>query len=114
MPSKTTPDGEAARPTGPHTPVSNESEQKTETEAAGKPVSQPPSEGKNPRTNKVTDGTEEVPGHSRTEMASLGSDEAPPTLFLAPRTTQLRDIAEASFGPPPPSAETVHGPDDRV
>ncbi len=33
---------------------------------------------------------------------------------MAPDTSELRDIGEASFGPPPPQAETVHGPDDRV
>jgi glutamyl endopeptidase len=33
---------------------------------------------------------------------------------MAPRTTTLRDIGEASFGPLPPLAETVHGIDNRV
>ena len=32
----------------------------------------------------------------------------------APDTSELRDIGEASFGPPPVIAETVHGADDRV
>src|SRR5215510_7114215 len=104
--------GSEASPGGPHTPVSNQPEaHKAEAEAAAKAVSQPPSEGTNPKTNKVSDGTEEVPGHVRTEMAAEGAMSG---LFVAPRTTQLRDIAEASFGPPPPVAETVHGPDDRV
>ena len=35
-------------------------------------------------------------------------------VYAAPEKTTLRDIAEASFGPPPPQAETVHGPDNRV
>ena len=111
MPNKTPP-GDKGRPSGPHTPVSNQPEHETKAEAVQhKPVSQPPSEGKNPKTNKVSDGTEEVPGHTRREMApeaGLGG------IFAAPASTQLRDIAEASFGPPPPMEETVHGPDDRV
>ena len=35
-------------------------------------------------------------------------------LTLAEATTQLRDIGEASFGPPPAVPEIVHGADDRV
>jgi V8-like Glu-specific endopeptidase len=35
-------------------------------------------------------------------------------LFQPPQRTDLRDIAEASFGAPPPREETVHGPDDRI
>lgn len=35
-------------------------------------------------------------------------------MFLAPTLAGLRDISEASFGPLPPGAETVHLPDDRV
>jgi glutamyl endopeptidase len=35
-------------------------------------------------------------------------------VYTAPEKTMLRDIAEASFGPPPMHAETVHGPDNRV
>jgi V8-like Glu-specific endopeptidase len=34
--------------------------------------------------------------------------------FSVPEDLDLPDIGEASFGPPPPLAETVHGPDDRV
>jgi len=45
--------------------------------------------------------------------------EVPPTaeavaIVVAPDTSNLSDIGEASFGPAPPLAETVHGPDDRV
>lgn len=35
-------------------------------------------------------------------------------LTVADETTQLRDIGEASFGPPDAIAETVHGTDDRI
>lgn len=100
-------DSEGA-PKSPHTPVSNQPE--VEPEEVGKPVSQPPSEGENPGQSEVSDGTEEVPGFGRTEMAR----DQMSSLFVAPSTSQLRDIGEASFGPPPPQAETVHGPDDRV
>ena len=71
------------------------------------PVFQPPSEGTDSVVSAVADGTELVEGHVRTEAALS-------ELWTAPATTQLRDIGEASFGPHPPIAETVHGPDDRV
>ena len=94
------------KPTGGHTPVSN-----LRTEAAqvvGKPSSTPPSEGVNPKTLRPReDGSEAVKSHGRTEAATA-------ELFIAPEDKDLRDIGEASFGPPPPIAETVHGPDDRV
>jgi glutamyl endopeptidase len=99
-----------AVPTGPHAPVSNQPEAEPGTETVGKPVSEPPSEGENPGTSQIDNGTEAVPGFGRTERA-LDQMSA---LFVAPSTSQLRDIGEASFGPPPPSAEIVHGPDDRV
>lgn len=100
----------AAASKGLHTSVSNQPETESEAEAAGKPVSHPPSEGAEPGTKKVTDETEPVPGFGRTELAP----EQLSALFVAPSTSQLRDIGEASFGPPPPIAETVHGPDNRV
>ena len=40
--------------------------------------------------------------------------EAMAETMRAPATTNLRDIAEATYGPPPPQLETVHGPDNRV
>jgi glutamyl endopeptidase len=92
---------------GPHTPVSNEPEEKA---AVGKVVSTPPSEGKDPRTTKTTpQGTEQVEG-----FKPEGLLEAVAAPLTAPDTSKLRDIAEASFGKHPPLAETVHGPDNRV
>jgi glutamyl endopeptidase len=85
------------------TPISNQPEVSVPIELA----MQPPSEGTGPVASGVADGTELVEGHVRTEAALS-------ELWTAPATTQLRDIGEASFGPPPPAAETVHGPDDRV
>jgi len=52
------------------------------------------------------EGREPVEGYLRTEAA--------PEELWTPPTADLPDIGEASFGPPPPVAETVHGPDDRV
>jgi hypothetical protein len=46
------------------------------------------------------------------EDGQPGSPVASP--WTPPTSTTLRDIGEASFGPPPPQAEAVHGPDDRV
>ena len=95
------------RAKSPHTPVSNEPEEKA---AVGKAASRPPSEGKDPRATKTTaQGTEQVEGF--TPQGLLEAVAAPLT---APDTGKLRPIAEASFGPPPPLAETVHGPDNRV
>ena len=86
----------------PDTAVSNQPEVSAPVELA----IQSPSEGTDSQVAATSDGTELVEGHVRTEAALS-------ELFTAP-VTQLRDIGEASFGPPPPIAETVHGPDDRV
>jgi glutamyl endopeptidase len=86
------------------TAISNQSEESSI--ELYEPVFQPPSEN----TDSVAggeDGTERVQGHAQTEVALL-------RLWTAPATTQLPDIGEASFGPPLPLAETVHGPDDRI
>ena len=96
----------AVRPPGPHTPVSN---QAPEAGAAGPPVFQRPGEGTDPKTQPPRpDGTEDVKGHK------LAAPEAVEIARFTFPKTPLRDIGEASFGPPPPPAETVHGPDDRV
>lgn len=98
---------ETSKPVSEHTPVSNQREEVV-AEAVGEPVSTPPSEGPNPGASKVSeDGTEAVTDHKRTAAAIA-------ELFTAPLDKSLRDIGEASFGTPPPLAETVHGPDDRV
>jgi V8-like Glu-specific endopeptidase len=99
-----------AVPTGGHTPISNLSKEAAEAPTPKASVSRPPSEGKDPKTPKPReDGSEGVKGFKLkiTEMASAES-------FRAPSTSKLKDIGEASFGPPPPRAETVHGPDNRV
>jgi len=87
-----------------HTSVSNQPEGAGEI-VLDKPILHPPSEGAGKSKSKATDdGTEHVKGYVRTEAA--------PEIWTPP-TAELPDIGEASFGPPPPAAETVHGPDDR-
>lgn len=98
---------EAAKKVSGHTPVSNLPDEVT-SEAVGKPVSTPPSEGPNPGASPITDeGSEAVKPSRRTELAGA-------ELFTVPIDKGLRDIGEASFGTPPPIMETVHGHDDRV
>jgi glutamyl endopeptidase len=94
----------APRPTGKHSPVTNE-----QVEAGvRRSVSQPPREGIDPRTPDANpDGTESVRRRSRRESAAARQ-------WAPPAATNLKDIGEASFGPPPSRRETVHGPDDRV
>ena len=99
-----------ATPTGGHTPISSLSKEAAEAPTPKASESKPPAEGKNPKTPKArADGSEGVKGFKLklTESAMAES-------FKAPKTTKLKDIGEASFGPPHPSAETVHGPDNRV
>ena len=93
----------------PHTPVSNEPE--TAEAAPKKPASKPPSEGADAKAVKAKqDGSEAVEGFKLPKVAA----EAMAETMRAPATTNLRDIAEATYGPPPPQLETVHGPDNRV
>ena len=93
----------------PHTPVSNEPE--TAEAAPKKPASKPPSEGSDAKAVKAKqDGSEAVEGFK----LPRGTAEAMAETMRAPTTTNLRDIAEATYGPPPPHLETVHGVDNRV
>ena len=103
-----TPSSRASKP-NPHQSDSNQPEEAAAT--IKKAVSTPPAEGIEPKTVKPrADGAEAVVGFQLTkEMVA-----AMAAVYTAPEKTALRDIAEASFGPPPPHAETVHGPDDRV
>lgn len=94
--------------TGWHTSVSNEPEEAAE--IVGKAASKAPSEGEDSKTGKVNDdGTEAVKGYKRIEVSRAMMAE----FFTAP-SAELRDIGEASFGPPPPAAESIIGPDDRT
>lgn len=91
---------------GNHTPVSNQPEV-----AAGgvpeQPLTESPSVGAaGGDVSAPANGRESVEGYSRTE-GTLAE------LWTAP-TAELPDVGEASFGPPGPVEETVHGPDDRV
>ena len=99
-----------SKPTGGHTPISNLPPEAEQPEVVRPGASQPPSEGINPKTPAPSEeGIEAVKGVKLTEM----SEETLPEIYTPP-TSELPDIAEASFGPPPPLAETVHGADDRV
>jgi V8-like Glu-specific endopeptidase len=93
---------------GGHTPVSNLAPELMEAVEI-KPASKPPASGVDPKEVKPSaDGTESVRGRRpRPESAEES------TMLQAPATEDLRDVGEASFGAPPPVAETVHGPDDR-
>lgn len=99
-----------AVPTGAHTPVSSLSKEAASAEV-GATASRPPAEGVNPKTAKAKDnGPEPVPGF---KLLDAGG-ESVAEFFTAPTSVKLRDIGEASFGPPPALAETVHGPENRV
>ena len=93
--------------TGGHKSVSNQPEEIVIVREA---VSQPPSEGTGPKAVQGSQGREVVEGHKRTEATEATRAQ----LWSPPKSANLRDIGEASFGPPPPIEETVHGPDDRV
>src|SRR5262245_57136245 len=100
----------AKRPTkqDPHAPVSNL--QETVEAAVKKPASKPPSEGTDKKTSKPRpDGSEAVTGFALPKEVAAAA-----AALHAPETTDLRDIAEATYGPTPAHIEIVHGPDDRV
>jgi glutamyl endopeptidase len=100
-----------SKPTGGHTAVSNLPTEVAHPSTMKTAPSKPPSEGTNPRTVQPRDeGTETVKGFRLREV----TEETLAELYTAPDTGNLRDIGEASFGPPPLRTETVHGPDDRV
>ena len=100
-------------PESPDSPVTNESLAAFE----ATPAPQPPDEGPDPGTGKPNaDGSESVAGYERfsVEAAAASGEIAFPESLEG-----LKDIGEASFGPPPPPpppglAEAVIGPDDRV
>lgn len=63
------------------------------------------------------DGFESVEGYRRvyaTGPTPESVSAAPAPSLWVPPTKMLPDVGEASFGPPPPQPETVHGPDDRI
>jgi glutamyl endopeptidase len=99
----------AKKPTGKgwHAPVTNQAQETAE--KVETPKVQKPAEGTNPKTGAVEHGHEAIKGFKLPAPLETGGAE----LFTAPAAS-LRDIGEASFGPPPAQAETVHPPDDRV
>jgi|RhiMetdeSRZDD1v2_1073273.scaffolds.fasta_scaffold357011_2 glutamyl endopeptidase len=100
-----------SKPTGGHTPVSSLSAEAAQPMAIKPVASKPPLKGINHKTTAPrAEGIESVKGFKLMEV----SEETLAEIYTAPDTSKLRDIGEASFGPPPQHAETVHGPDDRV
>lgn len=71
-------------------------------------VSTPPSGGEGGESGVLQEDSYEAVEGVR-EFSAMVAES-----FIAPMSTSLRDIGEASFGPPPPRAETVHGPDNRI
>jgi glutamyl endopeptidase len=89
-----------------HNPVSNQPAEE-ESLTLEELVAEAPSEGVGGESTPPTDGgSEDIDGYSRSEAFA-------PEQWVPP-TAPLRDIGEASFGPPPDLQEIVHGPDDRV
>jgi V8-like Glu-specific endopeptidase len=90
----------------------------TEAVVKARAVTLPATLGIDPRTAAAgKDGLEAVKGFRRTGglVAVTEGVVAGPAadLWTPPASTTLRDVGEASFGPPPAALETVHGPDKR-
>jgi glutamyl endopeptidase len=98
-----------------HESVSNEPEEIV-SEAIGEPVSEPPSEGSHsdPAQMVEDDPVQQVEEELETVEEYYRPESVAAEDWSVPEMSGLKDIAEASFGTPPPLAETVHGPDDRV
>lgn len=95
----------------PHTPSSSEAD--LVGHGTDQPLSSPPSEGSAAGSairvealRSGQKGVEDVEGYARSEGAAADA--------WTPPTADLPDVGEASFGPLPPQAESVIGPDDRV
>ena len=94
------------KPTGHDLAVANHSE--VAEEAVRAPQEEAPSAGKAKGTHRpARNGTEGLEAHRLVGLAEAAAQFVVPDL-------DLPDIGEASFGPLPPLAETVHGPDNRV
>jgi len=88
-----------------HTPISNRPDD--EDFAIDDFVTEEPSLGEGAEgVSLPDDGVEDVEGVEGAEVDVAGAHTVP--------DAKLRDIGEASFGPPPPIAESVIGPDDRI
>ncbi|MGW5216120.1 trypsin-like serine peptidase [Streptomyces sp. NPDC004051] len=91
-----------------HTGVSNQPEEQAALAAEQAPFMDPSEGVGGQAVQPGADGLEQVDDYQRPEYERLAAE-----VWTAP-TADLRDIGEASFGPLPPAAETVHGVDDRV
>jgi glutamyl endopeptidase len=98
-------------PTGNHTSVASIQQQGSSAGIITAGRSEAPAQGSNPQTVQThSDGTEVVKGFK----LRLATEALLAEVYKAPDTSNLPDIAEASFGTPPSLAETVHGPDNRI
>src|SRR5688500_5869439 len=98
-----------AKPSGPHTPGTSRSREAAAAPCIKKTEPKPPSDGTGEATAPVNaDGRDAVSGHKPLAATPVECR------YSAPEGDELRDIGEASFGPPSPRAETVHGVDDRA
>jgi V8-like Glu-specific endopeptidase len=101
----------------PYTSVSNLPEEVAEPVLTRK-VTQPATQGVDARTAPANERGLEAVADNAPAGAAAGGPEAvavaAPERFVPPESAELRDIGEASFGPPPAVAEAVIGPDDRV
>lgn len=81
-------------------------------------ISEEVSSGEAEGVEQVPDGEfESVAGYEPPgppSVSEFSTEAVGEVLTVADETTQLRDIGEASFGPPDAVAETVHGADDRI
>ena len=96
----------------PHTPASSESD--LIGYAVETPLSSPPSEGDPEATAGMSYESLKAGDEGVEDVAGYAPGEAAVADLWTPPTADLPDAGEASFGPLPPQAETVHGPDDRV
>jgi V8-like Glu-specific endopeptidase len=90
----------------------------TEDPVKTRALTPPSTEGVKPGTlPPAREGLEVVKGYTRASGLEAVTEGPAPAraarIWTPPASTTLRDIGEASFGPPPDALETVHGPDDR-
>lgn len=97
--------GTVFRPPFPRHPAKAAS---TELRRGAPPQQQQPPAPPEKAVQEIHGETENIQGYDQPGPETLLSGE-----WTAP-TAALPDVGQASFGPPPPTAETVHGFDDRV
>jgi glutamyl endopeptidase len=97
----------AEKSRGGHTPVTNLSREAAAVESVKRSQSMPPARGSAPESRKSERSRPPASAKAQNKRLATGR------IFLPPTSESLRDIGEASFGPPRAVVEIVHGPDDR-